>query len=389
MRYKLILIIFMISCAIMNAQDSLLMLIEKNNSTLRAVRENTGAEKIGNQTGIFLKNPEAEFNYLWGHPAYEGNRTDIKIMQSFDFPTAYKYRRLLAEMKNEQADLAYGLHRQSILFEVRMLIIEYSYYNTLLGEISKRVENAIKLDRAYSRKYENGEANIIELNRTKLNLAGLQNKLENISIHRQSIFAELERLNGGIEFDPDLISHGSHTVEEDFEKWYSIHEKNNPVLKYLRQHVLSSEAEEKLTGAMNLPKFNTGYMSERVSGQVFQGFTLGVSIPLWENKNMSKYAKARTLAAQIREEDARITIYHKLRMLHSRAVSLQKNVSEYRISLSDLDNTRLLEIALESGEISLVEYLFELVLNYESKDRLIELEKNLGIAIAELYQYDL
>lgn len=391
MKYNLMLLIAMFANSIMAqiTPDSLLMLIDKNNSTLRAARANTEAEKTGNQTGIFLKNPEAEFNYLWGHPAFEGNRADINITQSFDFPTAYKYRKQLSEFKNDQADMAYDMQRQSVLFEARMLITQLLYYKALLEEISKRVENALKLADAYGEKYENGETNILELNRARLNLVGLENELENAVIHRNSIIDELTRLNGGNAFDTELTVQPGIRVEKDFDKWYSDHGSYNPVLKYLNQQIKISEAEEKLNSALSLPKFNTGYMSERLSGQVFQGFTLGISIPLWENKNMSKYAKARTLSAQNHQEDASVTIYHKLKMIHARVIALQDNVGEYRNKIRELDNSRLLELALDAGEISLVEYLFELVLHYESIDRLLELEKELRIAIAELYQFGL
>ncbi|MBK6964392.1 MAG: hypothetical protein IPH20_10765 [Bacteroidales bacterium] len=42
--------------------------IERNNTTLSALRKSVEAEKLGNRTGIYLQNPEAGFNYLWGVP---------------------------------------------------------------------------------------------------------------------------------------------------------------------------------------------------------------------------------------------------------------------------------------------------------------------------------
>ncbi|KAA6308963.1 hypothetical protein EZS27_039465 [termite gut metagenome] len=50
--------------------------------------------------------------------------------------------------------------------------------------------------------------------------------------------------------------------------------------------------------AMGLPSFLAGYMSEKVVGEHFQDITLGISIPLWENKNRVKQAKAASIAAQ-------------------------------------------------------------------------------------------
>ncbi len=47
-----------------------------------------------------------------------------------------------------------------------------------------------------------------------------------------------------------------------------------------------------------LPKFHTGYLSETVIDQKFQGISVGMSIPLWENKNKVQYAKANVLATE-------------------------------------------------------------------------------------------
>ena len=70
-----------------NTIDNVLTEVEKNNTTLSSIRKNIDADKIGNKTGLLPKNPEAEFNYLWGNPSDIGNRTDFSIKQSFDFPT--------------------------------------------------------------------------------------------------------------------------------------------------------------------------------------------------------------------------------------------------------------------------------------------------------------
>ena len=115
-----ILFILPVSLSAQITVDSVLSAIEKNNTSLSAMRKSTEAEKIRNQTGIYLQNPEAGFNYLWGYPAAIGNRTDISIKQSFDFPTAYGYRRQIADTRNFQSDLEYQQQRKEILYAARI-----------------------------------------------------------------------------------------------------------------------------------------------------------------------------------------------------------------------------------------------------------------------------
>ena len=68
-------------------------------------------------------------------------------------------------------------------------------------------------------------------------------------------------------------------------------------------------------------------------------------------------------------------------------VSLQKNVNEYRSNLAPFDNSGLVKKAWDKGEISLTDYLLELSLAYESTLKLLEMERNLFKAQAELINY--
>lgn len=83
------------------AQDytAVLQEIESNSTTLKALREQAEADKLASRTGIYLDNPEVEFNYLWGDPSVMGNRTDVSVKQSFDFPSAYAYKGKIAKLE--------------------------------------------------------------------------------------------------------------------------------------------------------------------------------------------------------------------------------------------------------------------------------------------------
>ena len=58
--------------------------IEQNNTSLKALRETSNAEKLDNRSDCFLPDPEVGYNFLWGAPAPIGNRKDLSISQSFD-----------------------------------------------------------------------------------------------------------------------------------------------------------------------------------------------------------------------------------------------------------------------------------------------------------------
>lgn len=380
-------IFFLTTISAQKSIDEILVQIENNNTTLSALRQNRDAEKIGNKTGIFLQNPEMEFNYLWGNPSAIGNRTDFSIRQSFDFPTAYVHKNQISELKNKQAELEFQKSRKEIVHQSHLVCIELTYLNALKAEFAKRLDNAAKIASAYKAKFDVGEVNSLEFNKAQLNLLNSANDAKTNELERKALLSKLIILNGGIEINFENTEYAQEVLLTDFEQWYAQAEQGNPILQWIKHEITISEKQKQLQTALSLPKLNAGYMSEKVVGEQFQGVSVGMSIPLWENKNTVKYAKAKTLALLSTEKDAKLQFYNRMKSLHAEAVSMQNNVAQYRNELNTYNNADLLKKALEKGEISLSEYIFELSLQYESVDKLLEMEQNKQKTLAELQQF--
>lgn len=150
-----------------NSIENVLIEIEKNNTMLSALKEKAEASKLGNKTGIYLQNPEVEFNYLWSD-AITGNRKDFSIKQTFDFPTAYKFKNQISNIKNEQVGLEYQKQRKELLLEARLICLNIVYSNALHFELSNRLTNAERIANSYKAKLDAGESNILEYNKAQL-----------------------------------------------------------------------------------------------------------------------------------------------------------------------------------------------------------------------------
>lgn len=388
---RIILIIFISALSVhlfaQNTVDQVLAEVEKNNTTLIAFRKSVDAEKIGNKTGIYLQNPEVAFNYLWGNPSAIGNRTDFSISQTFDFPTAYAFKNQISDLKNEQTELEYQKQLMEIRLKTSLLCFDLIYANALQEELTKRVDYAKSIANSYHVKFEKGETNILEYNKAQLNLLNVSKELESIGIERNTLLAELAGLNGGqaINFTGNVFL--ITDLPADFEQWYILAEQKNPAFSWLKKEIEISQKQTGLNRAMSLPKLQTGYMSESLVGQQFQGVTVGLTIPLWENRNKVKYSEANSLALESITADNKIQFYNHLKVLHTKTIALQKNVNEYRSSLLSYDSSALSKKALDQGEISLIDYLMEFSLYYESLNKLLELERDLNKTLAGLKRY--
>lgn len=361
--------------------------IEKNNTTLSALRKNVEAEKLGNKTGIYLQNPEIEFHYLWSTPSVIRNRTDLTIKQSFDFPTAYRFNNQISDIENLQVELEYQKQLRTLLLQARLVCIELVYKNALKSELSERLNHSRIIAKSYKSKLDLGEANILDFNKAQLYLLNISKELELIDLERDILLSELIRFNGGVEINfTDSVFH-TPEIPVDFEQWYLIAEQKNPVLNWLQQEIEKGQKQEKFNRAMSLPKLQAGYMSESIIGEQFQGLVVGLSIPLWENKNTVKYAKANAVAYQSISDDNKIQLYNHLKALHTKAIGLQMSANDFRLSLSSFDHSNLLKKAFDKGEITLIDYILEQSIYYESIDKLLLLEMDLSKTLAELNQY--
>lgn len=364
--------------------EAVLREVEANSVTLRALREQAEAQKLGAQTGIYLANPEVEYSYLWGSPATVGNRTDVSLRQSFDFPAAYACRSRIAGIESANADLAYSAERMALLLEAKQACIALIYYNALARECAARLRNAEQLAEMYRARLEKGDANAMERNKAQLNLLAVQREANRIATEQAALLLDLRRLNGGKELTLTGSSYPEAPLPGNFEEWYAQAEGANPNLRRAGGQLDVSRQQVKLSAAMGLPKLSAGYASEKVVGEWFQGVSVGVSIPLWENKNRVKQAKAQVRASEAALSDARVQLHNKLQSLYQRAIDLQQSASAYRSALAACSNEPLLQKALAAGEISLLTYLQEMDYYYDAVCSLLALERDFAMAVAEL-----
>lgn len=369
--------------------NAVLASIEENNTTLQASRETMEAQKLANRTGIYLSNPEVEFGYLWGDPAAIGKRTDFSVTQSFDLATLTGRKSSVANEQNVLAEWEYKMERMNILLEAKRYCIDLIYYNALLQELDLRLKHAETIAAGYEERLKRGDVSLLEYNKARLNLSSAQGEISRVEVERSSLLEQLKRLNGGEAISVESAEFEPLLLPPRFDDWYLSAEEQSPALAYIRQQVAIEKQQVALSKAMNLPTLTAGYLSEKVVGETYQGFTVGVSIPLWENKNQVKQARAAVKAAESRVEDGKQQFYSGLQLLYNRTAGLKTTAENYRQSLEMANSSELLKKALDAGEMSLLEYVLEMGLYYDTVNRALEAERDYQLAYAELSAVEL
>jgi outer membrane protein, heavy metal efflux system len=363
--------------------------IEKNNKSLQSEKQFWEAEKLIYRTGLNPENPKAEYDYMIGSPAGAGNQTDMSITQAFDFPTAYGKRRNVSKEQLQQAEYKFQVTRQEILLEAKLICLELIHRNKLAEQLAQRLRNADKLLQVTNQKATQGETNVLDLNKIKLLRLEIKNNVERNDLLATNLRQKLTELNGNSIPDVNGLVYPLIEALPPFETLDSLIEANDPIIKVYQQDVNIGAGQVALAKSITLPKLEAGYHYQAILGQRYQGFHIGTSIPLWENKNKVKAQQARLSYNEIQVREHRIQHQSSNKRVYESYLHWQSTVEEYQSLLTTSNNEALLDKALEAGQISLIEYLIEVRYLYDAIERSLEAEKELYNTIAILYKFAL
>ena len=377
-------------CSFAEGQDfsGILAQVEANNTTLRALRGEAQAEKAEARTGLTPSDPEVEMAYLWETVAPEGgHRIDFSASQSFDFPTVYYWRKKISNGECVAADYRYAIGKKRIMLEARQICIDLVYRNALKTELDKCLANAKVISDSWQRKFDEGGAGTLDLNKAKMALLSASRAARTNEIERQALMAELSRLNGGQAIGFDFSEFADPFIPDDFESWYDEAVTRSSELLAVENDLNTARSGVRLAVSGWLPKLSIGYMSESVSGSTFQGIKGGISVPLWENSGKVRAAKARRDAAEEKVKDEYGQYRSSLKAKYDKALSLIALRSEYRKTLQGLNPGDMLYEALEGGEIAIEEYTYGMEVWYDALQDVLECERDCHSLIAEIESF--
>lgn len=372
-----------------NTLDAALAQIEINNPALRTERQRVEAAAKEYQTGIWLYNPQISYDWLKGFPNSAGNQNDLTVTQPFDYPTAYARRRKLSDLKTGQLAFESQSLRQDVLLEAKRTGIQLIYLNKRRAELIRRLRDAEQFLADYQKKYDARDATALDLNKARHQVVNLKTELKLLEAEASERLTSLAALNGGVAIAVTDTLYPAVAALPVFDSLAQTIASSDPGLQFLQAQQQVGAAQVSLTKALNLPKMEAGYRYQGILGQNFHGLHLGLSVPLWENKNRLAQQQLQSAYYAGQLESRRSERFYDVKRLYEKYQNLQAGLDEYRQGLLSLNNMELLDKALQAGQITTLEYFVEQSLLYESRDRLLELEREAALAAAALFKFSL
>ena len=364
--------------------------IARNNTTLKAMHAQLQATLLANSADNALPDPEAEVAYMFGSPKGVEPRTNVAVTQSLDWGVLTGRRRKLSKAANTAAMAEYRVAFQKVMSEADAALVQMVYYNRLQTELETRCHEARNIMLMYekkynlSEKYTNGDVNLIELNKVRLNTAVSEAELQRAKADRAAVAQTLQRLNGGAPITmPDTV----YPVTTALPPLATLKEAmpHTAAMAQAEASLAQSTAAVKLAKVEGMPEFTVGFQGEYIKDNNYSGPSIGLSIPLWGNtRRKVKAARATQVASQLSLADARQQQLSTLDQLYMQATDLNATTQQLKDHLAATTNDALLRRSLEAGQLSVLNYLLEQSFYYSARTALLEAERDAQLAVSQV-----
>lgn len=341
--------------------DEIVSEVMSNNLTARAEAARGEAQVeslLGENT---LESPEVEFSRVWNTESGGENKWSLSVSQTFDWPGVYAARREAARTARNAMQYLKESTLLNLRQEVSTLLIDIIHNAQLIKmqtELAQRVDSMVVY---YKKAADAGAETRLDYNKAVLERINTHRELHALEAQRSALLASLQSLNGGKSVEdvarnlgadyPIMPSADNITPE--------IIRQRDPQYAAARASVESARAMVKVEKRSRIPGFTLGYEHEVEGNETFNGFSIGLSLPVWGRKHQIKASKLEAEAALM---DAEMAIARRLAEMDGDRRQLNDIriiLDEYEPVINDKSNYELLQKALKAGQINFLTFIQE------------------------------
>ncbi|HIZ87935.1 MAG TPA: TolC family protein [Candidatus Coprenecus pullistercoris] len=390
-RFYNILLLLTVVCGSLRAQstesiDSVLAAVERNNLSLRALQQNNEASRLEIQAQNNLQQDLSVSYSPFFTNGYNGvSSSELVVSMGFDFPSQYAARSKSGKLQNEALDMQYALQRRDILLQAQLLCLDLVRLNQEKELLDTRMANADELLTLMEKRFSEGGANVIEVNKVKMERMNVRTLVAQNEASRQNTLQSLRAMNGNIPVELLTAEYPAAADALSYDDFYAEVMATDAGILSAEAGVDAAAQEIKVNKQNWLPKFEVGYRRNTSMKEAANGFLVGASIPLFSSRNKTKIAEARHTAAQSELENARLQAETEITAKYNEMEQIRIAVEAYDVPLmhGTLD---ALKTAVLEGQLSIIDYYVEADNVYNNLSAYLTLENQYRKLLAEVYK---
>lgn len=370
-------------------RENIVQAVSENNPTLKMERKTNEASYWENRSGITLSDPSVDLGYQSDFANDGSYKRQLNVSQEFDLSVISGRKKKVATAQSAITQKEYLKSRKEVELETLQLLDQLVYLRKKHDMLGQMVATNRQIVSLYESSLKNGDCSKLEYNRARLALADVGASFQSNVLEQNSAYLRLTSFNGGVPLDTTGLTYDMETLPLDFESWFSSIVDSLPSIQASVQQQVLCEAERKLAQAGWWPKVTASYQSERTNEENFHGANVGISLPLWENRNSVKAAKLKQSAAELQTVTQKQSQHDAVYQMYAQAKTLEILNETYSESLNNILETRdLMQKAVKAGEMSLTDYLVEMATYYDLLGKLLDAEYQYQQAKTALLVYD-
>ena len=324
--------------------------IAQNNLTLKALHHEGEAEVLDIKAANAPGGLSVEYSPFF-RSGYSGvAESELVVSQEIQFPTKYADRNRQAKMQKAVGGKVYEKNRRDILLEAQLLCVDVIRLNKTLAMLRQRLRNSETLRQMYDKRMEAGDANILEVNKVKLDCMEVQTLVSEAQNERMLLLQQLAELNGGKPVAIDDVEIPKFQPIADFESYKALALASDADIQMAETMLQSADMNVKMQKREWLPDISFGYRRNTEQKEAVNGVLVGVSFPLYSNSKNIRAAKERRRSAQLQVEQARSAAESQLRSGYQQLVGLQQVLDHSDVKMMQ-ESIELFAKALQQGEI--------------------------------------
>jgi heavy metal efflux system protein len=343
--------------------------------------------------------PKTEFGGLFGQINSRRFDENISINQAIPNPKLTKAKKEVAQHKYQLSQSQYLITKQSLSYQIRQNWQELLYLSAVERLLLQEDSLLAQFERVATQKFNQGESNLLEKTTAQVKRQAHLQEIARVKMQMEVHLLKLKELTNApssfFQFDTDFSALPIPVWLNKAEVSLS---STDPNLLYANEQIVLAQAEYKLVKAERLPDFKAGYFIQSLAGvqdigngQVenknavpqFQGFQIGVNLPVFGAKAYRANADAATLQVQMQEAK-------KLQVQQQVQSGIQQEVQQLAFWQNNLDTyqknaisqadtmTKMATKAYQSGDIGYLEYA-------QSLQNALEIQQNY---LAAIHQYN-
>ena len=370
----------------MESIDSVLAAVERNNLQLRALQQNNEASRLEIQAQNNLQQDLSVSYSPFFTRGYDGvASSELVVSMGFDFPSQYVSRGKSGKLQNEVLDMQYALQRRDILLQAQLLCLDLVRLNQEKELLDTRMANADELLALMEKRFSEGGANVIEVNKVKMERMNVRTLAAQNEAARQNTLQTLRAMNGNIPVELLTAQYPAAAEVVNYDEFYAEVMATDAGILSAEASVEAAAQEIKVNRQNWLPKLEVGYRRNTSMNEAANGFLVGASLPLFSSRNKTKIAEARHTAAQSELENARLQAETQLQSRYNELQQIHSAVRTYDVPLMH-GTLEALKSAVLAGQMSVIDYYVEADNVYGNISTYLTLENQYRRLLAELYK---